>query len=200
MMRRRDFDLIAPKLSTSGFKLLLDLLLSSPRQMTIKEFGYDFRPRHAGTSKLDGTVVAEFLGLLVTRASGGRVSPRFPMFALVGASGVGIHLAVLYAVLNTLSPAFQFAQLIAAYAAMTWNFFLNNSLTYRDKRLDGLAALKGLVSFYLICSVGTVANVGVARLVYDSDPNWILAGMAGALMAAVFNFAMTSAFTWGKNS
>ena len=27
---------------------------------------------------------------------------------------------------------------------MTWNFFLNNWLTYRDRRLHGLAMLRGL--------------------------------------------------------
>ena len=81
---------------------------------------------------------------------------------------------------------------------MTWNFFLNNAMTYRDCRLTGFAALKGLLSFYLICSVGMLANVGVAQLVYGHDASWWRAGLAGALMAAVFNYAVSSVLTWRR--
>lgn len=196
MMHRGTFDAIAPKLSTSGFKILLDILLSSSRKLCVEELAYEFRPRSAGASKLDSVAVAEFVALLVSKASGGLVSPRFFMFAVVGASGIAVHLLALSLALQIRPTHFGAAQLIASYIAMTWNFFLNNVFTYRDKKLKGASAIKGLLSFYAICSVGAAANLGVAQLVYSSDPNWLLAGFSGALMAAVFNFAMTATFTW----
>lgn len=196
MMHRGTFDAIAPKLSTSGFKILLDILLSSSRKLCVEELAYKFRPRSAGASKLDSVAVAEFVALLVSKASGGLVSPRFFMFAVVGASGIAVHLLALSLALQIRPTHFGAAQLIASYIAMTWNFFLNNVFTYRDKKLKGTSAIKGLLSFYAICSVGAAANLGVAQLVYSSDPNWLLAGFSGALMAAVFNFAMTATFTW----
>ena len=79
---------------------------------------------------------------------------------------------------------------------MTWNFFLNNLLTYRDQKLRGPGILKGLMSFYAVCSVGALANVGVANRVYGGQPTWWLAGTAGALMGGVFNYAASSTFTW----
>jgi dolichol-phosphate mannosyltransferase len=79
---------------------------------------------------------------------------------------------------------------------MTWNFALNNRLTYRDRRLRGWSAVRGLLSFYVVCSVGAVANVGVASWVYGGSPSWWLAGTAGALMGAVFNYGASSAITW----
>ncbi len=100
--------------------------------------------------------------------------------------------------MSGIALSFEAAQTLAAFTAMTWNFFLNNALTYRDRRLTGAAMLKGLASFYLVCSIGTIANVGVAQFVHGHDPSWWRAGLAGALMAAVFNYAVTSVVTWRK--
>jgi dolichol-phosphate mannosyltransferase len=198
MIRRDAIDKIAPKLATGGFKLLLDILASAPADLKIVEVPYQFRPRQLGKSKLDALVIADFLGLLLSKLSGNSISPRFFLFALVGATGLVVHLAALRAVLITTHIPFNAAQLAAAFVAMTSNFFLNNALTFRDRRLTGFAAFKGLLSFYLVCSVGTLANVGVAELIYLRDASWWQAGIAGALMAAVFNYAVSSMLTWRK--
>lgn len=198
MMRRSAFEAIAPKLSTSGFKLLLDILASRRKPLRIAELPYAFRPRHAGRSKLNERVVIEFVALLISKATKDAVSPRFLLFAMVGATGIAVHLLALNAALAVLPGAFGYAQLAASYCAMLWNFILNNTLTYSDRRLRGWAAIKGFVSFALVCSIGTLANVGVAQLVYQKQPDWLLAGLAGALMAAVFNYSVTSVLTWRK--
>jgi len=81
--------------------------------------------------------------------------------------------------------------------AMTFNFFVNNLLTYRDRRLKGAwAIVKGLVSFYIVCSLGAVANVGVATALFERDYVWWGAGLAGVLVGSVWNYAATSLFTW----
>jgi dolichol-phosphate mannosyltransferase len=125
-----------------------------------------------------------------------RVSTRFLLFMLVGASGLLAHLLALKGSLSLFGFGFDLAQTCAASVAMTWNFFLNNLLTYRDRRLKGWASLQGLLSFYSVCSVGAVANVGVASWVYGGQPTWWLAGTAGALMGGVFNYAASSTLTW----
>lgn len=198
MIRRDAIDEIAPNLSTGGFKLLLDILASAPSTLKISEMPYEFRPRQLGQSKLDALVVADFVGLLLAKLSGNTIPPRFFLFALVGTIGLAVHMTALRAVLTTTHIPFDAAQLAAAFVAMTSNFFLNNALTFRDRRLTGSAAFKGLLTFYLVCSVGTLANVGVADLVYLHDPSWWRAGIAGALMAAVFNYAVSSMLTWRK--
>ena len=90
------------------------------------------------------------------------------------------------------------AQAAGAIVAMTSNFIMNNFLTYRDQRLKGFAILRGLIMFYIVCSVGLLANVGVAFSVYDQEPIWWLAGAAGALMGVVWNYAMSGLFVWRK--
>lgn len=198
MLRRPVFDTLASRLSSGGFKILLDILSSSPVPLKAIEVPYTFRPRASGESKLSSSVIVEYLGLLVSKMSGGIVPPRFLMFALVGISGVAIHLVALKLALSALALSFAWAQLAATYSAMLWNFLLNNHLTYRDRRLRGFAAVKGFFVFCAICSIGTIANVGVAQLVYSNDPDWLLAGVAGALMAAVFNYSASSVITWRK--
>lgn len=195
LLHRSLCDELAPRLSTSGFKVLLDILASSERPLRIAEVPYEFRQRSNGASKLDARVVADFLGLLISKGLKDSVSPRFVMFALVGASGLLVHIAALKTLVAFALP-FSGAQLAASYTAMLSNFLLNNELTYGDRRLRGWAALRGFVSFALVCSIGTVANVGVATLIYGENTDWFLAGLAGAVMAAVFNYAMTSALIW----
>lgn len=198
MMRRVLFDALASRLSTHGFKVLLDIVASSKQPLKIVELPFEFRARHRGLSKLDSLVVFEYLGLLLAKLSSDWLSIRFVLFGLVGATGLAVHL---WALRQGLAFGFEFdwAQTFAAYAAMTSNFVLNNQLTYRDRRLRGLLALKGLLTFYAVCSVGTIANVGVANWVYGSQPSWWLAGTAGALMGVVFNYAASSVFTWRRS-
>lgn len=195
MIRRKIFEEIAPRLSTQGFKILLDILASAKAPLKTSEVPLQFRPRQHGDSKLDELVVLEYLSLLLAKATGDRVSLRFIIFGLVGALGVGVHLLALKTAL-AVGVTFEWSQMLAAYVAMTSNFFLNNILTYRDRRLRGRQMITGLLSFYVVCSIGMIANVGVGQLIYEQNANWWLAGIAGALMGAVFNYVATSIFTW----
>ena len=81
---------------------------------------------------------------------------------------------------------------------MTFNFTLNNTFTYSDRRLRGAAFVKGLVGFCAVCLVGAVANVGIGNYIYDSEPNWWLAGIAGSLVGAVWNYVASTALVWRK--
>ncbi len=95
--------------------------------------------------------------------------------------------------------SFIVAQTVATMVAMTSNFFLNNLFTYRDQRLKGLRLIRGLLSFYLICSVGAVANVGLAAFFYNWRQIWWLAGVAGVIVGSVWNYAVSSVFTWKRS-
>jgi dolichol-phosphate mannosyltransferase len=124
------------------------------------------------------------------------VSFRFLMFCLVGLTGVGIHMAILQVAVAMGTIRFAVAQAIATLGAITWNFVLNNQLTYSDQRLKGLSFLTGMVRFYIICSIGAVSNVGVASWIYATDPEWWIAGLGGAVMGAVWNYVVSAAFVW----
>lgn len=196
MTRREVFEGAVRSLSGQGFKILLDLLASSPTPVRVKELPYTFRQRRHGESKLDSMVVWEFGMLLADKLVGHLVPVRFALFAFIGVLGLGVHLTVLRTALAVPGVDFTAAQTIATLTAMTFNFFLNNFFTYRDKRLKGLRLLRGLISFYLICAVGAVGNIGIASYVFNMDQKWWLAGIAGALVGSVWNYAVSSVFTW----
>jgi len=119
-------------------------------------------------------------------------------FALVGSAGVFVHFAVLSTVFRVLAAPFRVGQATATIAAMVCNFALNNVLTYRDMRLKGWQWLKGLISFGLSCSLGALANVGIASYLFKRDTSWALAALAGIAVGAVWNYAVTSFYTWSK--
>ncbi|MEZ2147788.1 glycosyltransferase family 2 protein [Bradyrhizobium sp. DN5] len=198
MIRRDRFEQLAPRLSTRGFKILLDIVATAHGKLKTVEIPYTFGSRLHGESKLDSVVVLDFLGLVLAKLTNDTVSLRFLMFAVVGCTGLFVHLGALFVALRLFNPPFVEIQALGALIAMTSNFVLNNFLTYRDQRLKGFAILRGLVAFYLVCSVGLFANIGVAFSVYDQEPIWWLAGTAGALMGAVWNYAVSGLFVWRK--
>jgi dolichol-phosphate mannosyltransferase len=198
MIRRDRFEQLAPRLSTQGFKILLDIVATAGGELRVKEIPYTFGSRLHGESKLDSMVALDFLGLVLAKLTHDAVSLRFLMFAMVGSIGIFVHFAALYIALEAFDLPFAEAQACGALLAMTSNFILNNFLTYRDQRLKGFAILRGLLLFYLVCGVGLLANVGVAFSVYDQEPIWWLAGAAGALMGVVWNYAMSGLFVWRK--
>ncbi|MGB8399240.1 glycosyltransferase [Bradyrhizobium sp.] len=198
MIRRDRFEQLAPQLSTQGFKILLDIVATAHGELRTVEIPYAFGARQHGESKLDSMVALDFLGLVLAKLTNDIISLRFILFGMVGATGLVVHLATLFVALEWFNAPFPEAQAAGALVAMTSNFILNNFLTYRDQRLKGFAILRGLLLFYLVCSVGLFANVGVAFSVYDSEPIWWLAGAAGALMGVVWNYAMSGLFVWRK--
>jgi dolichol-phosphate mannosyltransferase len=193
MLRREMIEAVAPALATAGFKVLFDILASQNTPPRYLELPYEFRARVAGDSKLDNGVVVQYLGLLIAKLSRDVISPRFIMFALVGATGVGVHLVILRSLLHF---GFSAAQLTAALGAMTSNYLLNNAITYRDRRKRGAALITGYFKFVLLCSVPLAANVAVATMVYERGPSWWVAGVAGAVVAAVWNYVTTSRAVW----
>jgi dolichol-phosphate mannosyltransferase len=196
MIRRPAFEAALRDLSGQGFKILIDLFASSPRPLAFKELPYTFRLRGHGESKLDTLVAWEYLQLLLDKLVGHIVPVRFALFAMIGGLGLVVHLATLGVVLNALGAGFTLAQSAATLVAMTSNFLLNNWFTYRDRRLRGWRLLSGLVSFYVVCSVGAIGNVGIAAYVFHADQSWWLAGIAGAIVGSVWNYATSSVFTW----
>jgi len=204
---RRD----ASRLSGVGFKILLDILATVDAPMRIKEFPLHFAARAEGESKLDQTVVFEFLVGLYDKWLGRFVPTRFALFGTVGALGVGVQLGALWVLLHIVfgerfvyghwsnETTFNVSNTLAAIVAMTFNFVLNNELTYSDKRLRGFAPLmRGWAKFAVTCSLGLLTNVGSAAALKAMGFHDIVAVVIGIVLGSVWNFALSSKFVWGR--
>jgi dolichol-phosphate mannosyltransferase len=198
MMRRSVLEGSVHRLSAIGFKILTDVFASHPQPLRFQELAYRFSVRRAGVSKLDSVTAWDYVMLLLDKTIGHWIPVRFLAFSIVGAVGVAVHFAVLTLVFHGLQRGFVAGQAIATLCAMTFNYAVNNVLTYRDKRLRGRRWLQGWASFVLACSIGGFANLGVASTVYSLGRGWFFAAIAGIMIGAVWNYAVTMMLTWGR--
>jgi dolichol-phosphate mannosyltransferase len=196
MLPRPLFEDLARELNGQGFKILLDLVLSSSAPLRVLEVPARFRERAAGESKMDALVMVQFAGLLLDKVFGGLLPLRFFSFALVGALGILIHLAVLGTLRDSTGLGFEIEQAMATVVAMAFNFQLNNAITYRDQRLKGPALWRGLILFMVVCGFGAIANVGIAQVLYERHETWTVAGGIGAMIGVVWNYAVSATLVW----
>ena len=198
MLRRTVFENQLRKLSGKGYKILLDLLASTDIKIKVLELPYVMRQRTSGQSKLDTMVASEYYQLLLEKLIGNFIPIRFLMFVSVGLTGVLVHLSTLGFLHKVMELDFDVSQLTSTLVAMTSNFIINNSFTYRDMRLSGTGFLIGLATFYLACSIGAFVNVRLSEFLFSTGVNWLIAGVTGAFIGAVWNYAITSTITWRK--
>lgn len=198
MVSRAFFESVVRRLSGRGFKILLDMLMTSERPAVCVELPYRMRSRIHGESKLSTRVLWDFLILLIDKLAGRMIPARFISFVAVGFSGVFVQMLALWILHQVMSAAFIPADAVAVLVAMTTNFTLNNQFTYADRRLSGTEFIRGLLSFYLACSFGAIINVSLAGYIVAFGHPWQLAGLLGAIAGAVWNYAVTAVFTWPK--
>ena len=196
MLRREAFMAAVHNLSSMGFKILLDIVVSSPRKLSFTEIPFTFGLRHAGESKLDARVAWDYLLMLADKSLGRYLPTALISFGAVGSLGVMVHLFVLFLTLKLLEWPFTESQAAAVLLAMAFNFHLNNLLTYRDKQLHGWMWCWGLVKFMAACGLGALANVGVASWFHTSGGGWLWSGLAGILVGLMWNFSATAIFVW----
>lgn len=195
-IRRNIFEETVRQMTGKGFKILLDIVLSAGRPLRVREFPYEFRTRQHGESKLDIVVAFEYLYLLADKIFGRFVPVRFVLYVLAGVSGLVLHLGILGVLHKLASVPFGSAQILATLAAMASNFLVNNSVTFRQQRLKGSLFLPGLAAYMLICGIGAVVNVQSAEYLFDQLIPWWFAGAAGALVGAVWNYAVSTQIVW----
>ncbi len=203
LTRREVWNVLTPELSGMGFKILLDLFATSKTPLSFREVPFEFRTRQHGTSKLDNQAAWDFLMLLADKTLGKYVPVRFISFALIGGSGVLIHLGVMFVLLEVLTASFPVSKMWAVGLSIIWNFILNNIITYRDRRLKGWRWVTGLLSFAAVCALGAAADVGISTYLFDTAKEgdlfrsfWVLPALVGILIGSVWNYAVSSVYTW----
>jgi dolichol-phosphate mannosyltransferase len=196
LIDRRFLDRVVYRISGIGFKILLDLVASSPQPVRFAELPFQFRNRLHGSSKLDLSVSVEYLYLIADKFIGDVIPVRFAFFVLAGIPGLAIHLTALAVMLRLAGWPFFTANAFATWLAMTLNFFVNNWFTYRDQRLSGLRLVRGLLLFYAACSLGALASFSLAEFLYEKSVPWYLAGLLGMMIASVWNFGASRVLAW----
>ena len=138
---------------------------------------------------------------MLNKASGGRIPVRFIFFALVGLTGVAIHLATVNAALAVPDVTFMVAQSIAVVVAMTSNFLHQQRHHLSRRQAEGLLAAAAGPALFLSglrlrrrgqCRRRRPGSTSIDHVV------WISA-LAGVIMGSVWNFTLSSLFVWRKD-
>ena len=196
MLRRASFERALPRLTSIGFKILLDIIASSPTPLRLVEVPLQFGKRLHGASKLSPGVAWEFGLLIADKFLGQRLPVRFISFAFVGSVGAMLHLLTLVTLFKGWHLPFALGQGAGVLVAMIFNYTFNNLITYGDRTLRAGAWWRGLTTFMAICSFGMLANVGVATLLFNQHTVWGVASIAGMVVGSVWNFSVSSKYTW----
>ena len=195
-LRRELYEESVRQMTGKGFKILLDIVLSTGRELRTREFPYEFRARQHGESKLDVVVGLEYLYLLADKTLGRLVPVSFVLYVLAGLSGLLLHLSVLGVLYRGAGVPFLDAQISATVVAMVSNFLVNNAVTFRSRRLKGFLLAAGLTGYIAICGLGAIVNVQSAEYLFNHSIPWWFAGAAGALIGAVWNYAVSTQIVW----
>ena len=200
-IRRKNAELLIRRIEINGFKFLYELLALSKGRLLIKEIPLIFKERNHGKSKLDLSIVWDFLISILHNLSQ-RILPRRAIsFGLVGISGVFIQLLITILLTNLFLIDFQSALPFSVVCAATSNFLINNQLTFRNNRLRNLALLRGLLKFLLVASLPVIANVGIATAFYQYiSPDTFFAQLAGIAIVYAWNYLASSLFVWNNPS
>ncbi len=187
------------KIDVNGFKFLYELLSISRGKLNVIEIPLNFKPRKSGNSKLDIAVVWDF-NISIIHSLMRRLIPRKAIsFALVGLTGVFVQLFVLYLLIWITKFSFISILPLAVISAACSNFLINNTLTFRNKRLSGIALWIGLIKFLLVSSLPVLANVGLASSFYlFVSSNTFLSQIAGIVVVFIWNYAASSRLVWNN--
>ena len=195
---KRDLFLAAiPNIGRSGFKILLDILMFyRSAELKIAEKQINFRVRRTGDSKLSAEVIGGFLTQTAKLMTSRFIPTQIITYSIVGSVGVFVHLTV-QSIFLAAGANFTMAHAIGTLIAMAGNFFLNNRLTFQRHALRGLALASGLLRYAACCSLGAMANIGVAALLNSNTDNpWVLSALCGVLTGTLFNYMAAKTFVW----
>ncbi len=184
------------RLSGTGFKVLLDLVVSARRPLRFAEIPYRFRPRRYGQSKLNIVVAVEYLELVADKLVGDFVPASYVMFGCAGAIGVVVHLAAVQLLRRLPGLTLDQAQFTSSAVVIGVNFLLNNRWTFRSARLRGRRLVAGMAAFYAACSVGLFLNLRVLNHLTELSVPWYAAAAAGLAVGSVWNYWMSAMFVW----
>ena len=154
----------------------------------------NFQARKYDT-KIDYAVIWDFF-ISVLHSLTRRLIPRRAIsFGLVGATGILVHLFVVYFLMAITKLTFFQVLPFAGVSAASSNFLINNFLTFRNARLQGIELVSGLLKFLIVSSIPLLANVLVFFYQYVT-PNKFLSQIAGIIVVFIWNYAASSKFVW----
>lgn len=187
-------------LSPSGFKILLEILVrGNARKVT--DVPYAFLARENEESKATFSQGIRFLLHVWDLFSSVPSASRFIRFAVVGASGTLINIAILTVFYEFVRMPLYGAWLSAVLVSIATNFYLNNRFTFPDQQARNRSEYIEKLSSYAVFSfVSLGANFLFFSATLSLGSHYILAALAGIVGALAVNFFLAKRVVWAGGS
>lgn len=205
-------------IDTGGYKLLLEMLVKA-ESAKLKEIPYSFTNRKVGHSKLDAGVTFDYLKavwhLYRYRQKAKKHSPdkkekikkrskslsflsKAGTFYAVGASGLIVNYLVSFLLSDGVLSSLWYvkATLIGIIVSMTWNFFLNKTLTFKDRDFSAGHTLKQYGLFVITCSIGAALQLGLVYEFVQSGNQYGFSLILAVMISSLCNFLLNKRLTF----
>jgi len=204
------------KIDSAGYKILLEILVKA-NNARVKEIPYTFTNRTLGKSKLDNTVVWDYVKALYHlyrygQKSGkseswlNRVKKRRTVlflskagrFYTVGASGLLINYFVSVLLYNSSVASLGYIQATIGGIIVSniSNFLLNKAWTFEDRDFSPRKTLRQYGLFAAITSGGAGIQLGVLHLLLQSGFSYELSLILAVGIASISNFLLNKKLTF----
>jgi dolichol-phosphate mannosyltransferase len=184
-------------LRPTGYKILLEILTEG-ESAKLTEVPYTFVARNAGQSKLNIFQEIDYLKHVYSLMKRRGELFRMVKFALVGLSGVGVNIGILYWLTESAGLFYLASAAIAIEASIISNFSLNNYFTFADRRAPGIKGFfRQLGKFNLVSLLGLAINAAVLVLFTETfGVYYIFSQLFGIAMATAWNYLGDIWWTW----
>jgi dolichol-phosphate mannosyltransferase len=188
-----DFD----KLNSKGFKILLELILKADYKK-IKEIPITFINRVKGKSKAGSSEIFYYLKNLFGYKNYIRKEIKeFFKFGIVGTIGAVINLGTLYALTEFLGIYYIISAIFAFIIAVTSNYFLNKTWTFKEKVAD--RTLRKYVQFFSVSVFALGVNLIILYSLTEFVGIWyMLSELIAKVIVFFVNFFGNKLWTFRK--
>jgi dolichol-phosphate mannosyltransferase len=196
LFRREVID--GTELKPVGYKILLEVLARG-RTSRVAEVPYTFRERELGESKLDFGEQISYLKHVLKLSSGDRDIRRIFQFGLVGISGGGVNVGILWILTAVLGLPYYVSSVFSIEASILSNFILNDFWTFQDRR-DG-RAINRILKYHVVAAVGAVITyvVYISITALLGEEHYVIAMPPAIVAGFTWNLLMSLLWTWRKS-
>jgi len=185
------------RLNPAGFKILLEILMVGEFQ-NVAEVPYTFITRERGKSKLSARQQVDYLKHIYSLMRRTGELARFIKFCLVGGSGVGVNMGLLWLLTEVGGMFYLMSAAISIETSIITNFLLNNYFTFADRRQPGVKSLlKTLMKFNLVSLAGLGINLTILWILTEPlGLFYMLSNLVGIAAATLWNYLLNNWWTW----
>ncbi len=186
------------KLSPEGFKILLEILVRSPK-LRVTEVPFEFAERHAGESKANSQeAMLLFRQILRLQLLANK---HFFRFITVGLFGFILNNLLLVFFTEVFGVHYLLSAILATQGSSSWNFAGAELWAFKERKPEKSSLLYRFLT-YLMVNNGLLLLRGpmLALLVSFGQTHYLVANLITLALLTIIRFTFANNLIWKKDS